>query len=85
MNTLLKTCKICNIEQLRQGDFSGGALTCCKCMYAKKKLYFQKYYEKNAEKMKIYEREKYAGENKTRKIRKYDQKPVKNEDELKQM
>ena len=46
MNTLLKTCKICNIEQLPQGDFSGGALTCCKCMYAKKK--FQKYYQKNA-------------------------------------
>ena len=51
----------------------------------KQKLYFQKYYEKNADKMKIYEREKYAGENKTRKIRKYDQKPVKTENELKQM
>ena len=54
-------------------------------MYAKKKFYFQKYYEKNAAKMKVYEREKYADENKTRKIRKYEQKPVKTEDELKQM
>ena len=41
MNTLLKTCKICNIEQLRQGDFSGGALTCRKCMYRKRNCIFK--------------------------------------------
>ena len=54
-------------------------------MYAKTIIYFQKYYEKNAKKIIIYERKKYSGENKARKIRKYEPKPVKAEGELKQM
>ncbi len=45
MNSLLKICKVCKVEQQRQGDFSGRSAICCKCVYAKKKDYFKKYYE----------------------------------------
>ena len=54
MNNLLKTCKVCKVEQQRQGDFSGRSAVCCKCIYAKKKDYFKQYYETNGEKMKQY-------------------------------
>ena len=56
MNNLLKTCKVCKVEQQRHGDFSGRSAVCCKCMYAKKKDYFQLYYKNNGEKMKVYEK-----------------------------
>ena len=63
MNNLLKTCKVCNIEQQRQGDFSGRSAVCCKRTYAKKKDHFKLYYESNGEKMKQYEKTKYEKEN----------------------
>ena len=71
MNNLLKTCKVCKVEQQRQGDFSGRSAVCCKCIYAKKKDYFKQYYETNGEKMKQYEKIKYDKEHKTGLIRSY--------------
>ena len=65
MTNFLKVCKVCKIEQQRQGDFSGRSAICCKCVYESKKEYFKKYYEKNGEKMKQYERVKYDKENPT--------------------
>ena len=52
-----KVCKLCNVEQDRK-HFSGRSARCCKCMYAKNKEFFVKYYEENAEKMKTYEKDK---------------------------
>ena len=54
MTNFLKVCKVCKIEQQRQGDFSGRSAICCKCVYESKKEYFKKYYENNGEKMKQY-------------------------------
>jgi hypothetical protein len=71
MNNLTKICKSCKIEKQRQGDFSGRSAVCCKCMYAKKKDYFQLYYKNNGEKMKVYEKIKYDKEHKTGLIRSY--------------
>ena len=71
MNNLLKTCKVCKVEQQRQGDFSGRSAVCCKCVYAKKKDDFKQYYETNGEKMKQYEKIKYDKEHQTGLIRSY--------------
>ena len=71
MNNLLKTCKVCNVEQQRHGDFLGRSAVCCKCVYAKKKDYFKEYYKNNGEKMKVYEKIKYDKEHKTGLIRSY--------------
>ena len=78
MNNLLKICKVCNIEQQRQGDFSGRSAICCKCVYESKKEYFKKYYENNGEKMKQYERVKYDKENPTGQKRSYNRKKAEN-------
>jgi len=78
MNNLLKTCKVCKVEQQRQGDFSGRSAVCCKCIYAKKKDYFKQYYETNGEKMKQYEKIKYDKEHKTGLIRSYKKKQPEN-------
>ena len=78
MNNLLKICKVCNIEQQRQGDFSGRSAICCKCVYESKKIYFKKYYENNGEKMKQYERVKYDKENPTGQKRPYNRKKAEN-------
>jgi len=78
MNNLLKTCKVCKVEQQRQGDFSGRSAVCCKCIYAKKKDYFKQYYETNGEKMKQYEKIKYDKEHKTGIIRSYKKKQPEN-------
>ncbi len=63
MNNLLKLCKVCKVEQQRQGDFSGQSALCCKCVYAKKKDYFIQYYKSNGEKKKQYENVKYEKAN----------------------
>ena len=42
MKNLLNICKVCKIEQQRQGDFSGCSATCCKCVYESKKIYISK-------------------------------------------
>ena len=78
MNNLLKTCKVCKVEQQRQGDFSGRSAVCCKCIYAKNKDYFKQYYETNGEKMKQYEKIKYDKEHKTGLIRSYKKKQPEN-------
>ncbi len=53
-----KVCKLCTLEQGRK-HFSGRSARCCKCMCARHKEFFVKYYEDNAEKMKTYEKAKY--------------------------
>ncbi len=45
MNNLLKTCKVCKVEQQRHGDFSGRSAVCCK-----------QYYKTNGKTIKQYEK-----------------------------
>ena len=79
MNNLLKTCKVCKVEQLRQGDFSGRSAVCCKCIYAKKKDYFKEYYKTNSEKMKVCEGKQYDKDHPTGLIRSYKKQQPENE------
>ena len=67
MDEVYKTCKLCKVDQPKN-NFSGRSARCCKCMYAKNKEFFSKYYIENGEKMRSYEREKYKREQDARQL-----------------